>query len=100
MILCAAALLFAGVTFAQNNSNSSQTGDDQRVFVRQAGVRLSSDITQGNGSGYGSHRAMVMQRGTDNSSTIDQEGSNNQAYVEQAQFTPPTNATAIINQGK
>lgn len=100
VILGAAALLFTGVLFAQNTSTSSQSGDDQRVYVRQAGTELSSDITQGNGSGSGHNRAMVMQRGDGNSSAIDQEGTSNQAYVDQANFTPPTDAQAVINQGK
>lgn len=101
VILGAAALLFAAVGFAQNTSNSTQTGDDQRVYVRQAGTLLNSTITQGNGSGAGSNRAIVLQRGDQNTSTIDQEGTNNQSYVEQgANFTPPTGASSTINQGK
>lgn len=101
VILGAAALLFAAVGFAQNTSNSTQTGDDQRVYVRQAGTTLLSNITQGNGSGDGSHRAMVWQRGSGNSSAIDQEGTENEAYVSQGrEFTPPTNASVVINQGK
>ena len=100
LFLGAAALLFAGGVFAQNTSNSYQTGDDQRVYVRQAGTNLTSTITQANGGGDGSHRAMVLQKGDLNSATIDQEGTNNQAYVDQFDFTPPTSATSIINQGK
>ena len=100
VILGAAALLFTGVLFAQNTSTSTQSGDDQRVYVRQAGTLLSSSITQANGGGDGSHRAMVWQRGTGNASTIDQEGTNNQAYVEQGLFfTPPTSMTSNIYQG-
>jgi hypothetical protein len=101
LFLGAAALLFAGGLFAQNTSFSSQTGDDQRVYVRQAGTLLSSNIIQANGTGNGSHRAMVIQKGDGNFSAIDQEGTNNQAYVDQgAEFTPPINASSIINQGK
>src|SRR5690606_1624546 len=98
VILGAAALLFAAVGFAQNTSNSTQTGDDQRVYVRQAGTILSSTITQSNGAGDGSNRAQVMQRGTLNESTIAQSGTDNQAYVDQALNTPPTDATSTINQ--
>src|SRR5690606_37343751 len=100
VILGAAALLFAAVGFAQNTSNSTQTGDDQRVYVRQAGTTLLSNITQANGGGDGSHRAMVWQRGSGNTSAINQQGTENEAYVSQGrEFTPPTNATANINQG-
>ena len=44
LFLGAAALLLAGGVFAQNTSNSTQSGDDQRVYVRQAGTNLNSGI--------------------------------------------------------
>jgi hypothetical protein len=100
LFLGAAALLFMGAVFAQNTSYSNQTGDDERVYVRQAGTNLSSAIIQGNGSGLGSHRAMVLQKGDLNASDIYQEGTNNQAYVDQFDFTPPTSASSNIYQGK
>ena len=100
VMLGAAALLFTGVLFAQNTSTSNQSGNDQRVYVRQAGTLLNSTITQGNGSGSGEHRAIVLQRGSGNTNTMNQYGTNNQAYVEQGDdFTPPTNASSTINQG-
>src|SRR5690606_940000 len=100
VILSAVALMIGGFAFAQNTSNSTQSGDDQRVYVRQAGTSLSSNITQANGGGDGSHRAIVLQRGSGNASTIDQEGTDNQALVNQGnEFTAPTNATANITQG-
>ena len=100
VILGAVALMIGGFAFAQNTSNSTQSGNDQRVYVRQAGTLLNSEIDQSNGGGSGSHRAMVLQRGSGNDSDIWQAGSDNEAYVEQgAQFTPPTNATANITQG-
>ncbi|MDX1271491.1 hypothetical protein [Bizionia paragorgiae] len=96
VIFGAAALLFSGALLAQNTSTSTQTGDDERVYVRQAGTNLTSTTTQA-----GAHnKAMVWQKGVGNTSTVDQEGTNNQAYVDQKDFTPPTNATATINQGK
>ena len=36
VILGAVALMISGFAFAQNTSNSTQTGNDQRVYVRQA----------------------------------------------------------------
>src|SRR5690554_6843031 len=100
VMLGAAALLFAGGLFAQNTSTSSQSGTDQRVYVRQAGTNLTSGIIQADGSGTGHNRAAVYQRGDGNTSAIDQEGTSNSAYVDQADFTPPTDAKAFINQGK
>ncbi|HLW32916.1 MAG TPA: hypothetical protein VKX40_11680, partial [Aequorivita sp.] len=100
VILGAVALMIGGFAFAQNTSNSSQSGTDQRVYVRQAGTNLTSGIIQGDGSGDGHNRAMVMQRGDGNTSAVDQEGTKNSAYVDQADFTPPTSASAVINQGK
>ena len=99
VILCASALLFTGAMMAQNNiSNSTQSGDDQRVYVRQAGTTLSSDITQGNGAGSGANLAKVWQRGVSNSSAIDQEGTNNQASVLQGiTFPAPNDNSVVIN---
>ena len=83
IILCAAALLFGTMAFAQvsgapeaqvvaplpgtgghmNAGQSIQNGDDNAVRVRQAGTENSVYTEQDNGSGGGGNLARIMQTG-------------------------------------
>ncbi|WP_055435844.1 hypothetical protein [Lacinutrix algicola] len=100
VIFGAAALLFSGALMAQNTSNSTQSGEDQRVYVRQAGTALMSTVDQSNGSGDGYNLAKIWQRGDQNTSGVTQLGTNNQASVLQGiTFPEPNNNTVTVNQG-
>jgi len=107
MILCAAALLFGTMAFAQvsgapdaqvvtplagtaghmNAGESVQYGDDNAVRVRQAGTENSVYTEQDNGSGGGGNLARIMQTGDvqagisayQNAAEVLQSGDDNQS---------------------
>ena len=109
-ILCAAALMFGTMAFAQvsgapvatqvgsisgaastaNNGESIQNGNDNKVRVRQAGTSQSVYTNQNDGSGSGGNLARVMQTGLvnpgsgiENLAEVRQSGSDNQSTTVQ-----------------
>lgn len=94
----------SGAAAGANTGLTVQTGDDQRVRVRQAGTEQSAYSFQENGSGSGGNLARirqtgdvnallsgiqnaadVLQSGTANQSTTRQEGDYNSAVTKQGQ---------------
>tara|TARA_R110002072_G_scaffold124085_3_gene259563 strand:+ start:11725 stop:13188 length:1464 start_codon:yes stop_codon:yes gene_type:complete len=110
VILCAAALMFGTMAFAQvsgaptasavpalpgaasgaNTGESIQNGNDNKVRVRQAGTSQSVYTNQNDGSGSGGNLARVMQTGLvnptsgiENLAEVLQSGSANQSTTVQ-----------------
>ena len=120
VILSAAALAFGAIAFAQttpptapstvsvempstlnaedgDQGESIQTGNDNRVRVRQAGVNQSVYTNQANGSGTGGNLAWTIQTGQvgdatnpapgtsgmDNAVEVRQQGTENSSYTKQ-----------------
>jgi len=111
VILCAAALVFGTVAFAQvggaptantpvtnmsanpnaNIGESVQTGNENKVRVRQAGSRNSVYTNQDDGSGTGGNLGIIMQTGDvgplsgfANAAELRQSGSVNESTMVQA----------------
>ena len=100
-MLCAAALVFGTMAYAQapvadqslvpqnsadaeaNAGLSIQNGNDNRVRVRQAGELNTSYTEQDNGTGTGGNLARVMQTGNVNGNQAD-SGEDNAAEVRQS----------------
>ena len=122
-ILCAAALMFGTMAFAQvsiaptagtaaalpgagagaNTGLSIQNGDNNKVRVRQAGTEQSVLTFQDNGSGLGGNLAKVRQTGSvqaasgfQNAAEVNQSGTANQSSTRQEGDLN----NAITNQGQ
>ena len=103
IILCAVALMFGVVAFAQtpvaplpgsalgaNTGESIQNGNDNKVRVRQAGTSQSVYTNQNDGSGTGGNLAKIRQTGAvsalsgvENNADVWQSGSANQSQTRQ-----------------
>ncbi|MDT0293156.1 curlin [Mesonia ostreae] len=138
VILCATALMFGAIGFAQvsgapqasqvaaqagaaagaNTGESVQNGNDNRVWVRQAGTSQSVYTNQNDGSGMGGNLARVrqtgvvnplsgelnlaevLQSGSENQSTTWQQGDRNNAITRQGQNDDASARNkALIQQG-
>jgi len=123
LILCATALFFGTMAFAQisgapeaqvvtplagtgghmNAGESVQNGDDNAVRVRQAGTENSVYTEQDNGTGLGGNLARIRQTGNvtgisgfQNAAEVNQSGTANQATI----GTGGDLNNVIINQGQ
>ncbi len=116
VVLCAAALVFGTLAYAQvggapsadqslvpqnsadteaNAGLSIQNGDDNRVRVRQAGELNTVYTEQDNGTGLGGNLARVMQTGDVNGNQAD-SGEDNAAEVRQS---GSTNQSTTVQEG-
>lgn len=141
MILCATALMIGGFAFAQvtpqaptqavqianlnpggapnaNTGESVQNGNDQKVRVRQVGIKNSAATYQDDGTGTGGNlgyisqnggvsgvsgeenRAEMHQRGSANQATSLQQGDGNSSLINQGlNNTASANNKARVQQG-
>src|SRR5690606_37238876 len=92
-------LLFAGATFAQNVSTTTQNGDNNTTSVAQTGSNtVIIDQTQTGGAAQSGMEATVNQTGSGNTgdivqnavrqsrTTLTQSGTSNQAWVDQLDY--------------
>jgi len=121
VVLSAAALIFAVMSYAQtptppqqaqvvaplpgaaagaNTGESIQNGNSNKVKVQQAGVSNSAKTVQNDGTGSGDNRAWITQSGwfvgQNNAAEMNQSGSNNQSRS--IQFGDDN--SALTNQGQ
>ncbi len=108
----------AGAASTANTGWSMQNGNDQKVYVRQAGTNMSVFTDQGDGDGTGGNQARIWQTGavsaasgienaadvrqfgTENQSTTRQEGDRNEAVTRQGlNDAASASNKALIRQG-